>query len=226
MNYPHIVSVSGPSLSGKSELVSRLKDLGAIELVSHTTRPKRGSEIEGVHYNFVTPEEYKILKDNNQFVQVSDLNGYQYGMSVDAINKYVDKNVPLLWVIQPKSIPQIEKNLEDKPNWNLTKVLVFNEPKVLVVRLLDRFKNDDNADSENYAGRFLSLITEELPNWITPEEQKKYDKVIKNFGPENEKEVLLELIGNKSPLYTTHSEFCDHAMNLIANQTKKLHKKM
>lgn len=215
---PHILSVSGPSLSGKTELVKRMKDLGAIELISHTTRPRRGHEIDGVHYNFVTPEQFQTLVDQDEMVQVSHFNGYMYGMSSQEVNEQSKQNAPLLWVITPESIPQIEKQVEKNPHWTLTKVLVFNDPEVLVVRLLDRFKNDTESDNNNYAKRMLSLIVHELPNWTSEQAQKKYNLIIKNFGADNEKEVLFDLIHEHSAIYQTHPQFCNNANLLLESK--------
>lgn len=224
---PHIISVSGPSLSGKTELVKRLKDLGAIELVSHTTRPRRtpenNPEIDGVHYNFVTEEQFNQLVKDDAMVQTSKFNGYQYGMSAVEVNKQSLKNAPLLWVILPESIPQIEKQVKKNAGWTLTKTLVFNEPEVLVGRLLERFKHDTESDNNNYSKRLLSLITVELPQWTTEKAQKAYDVVIKNFGADNEKEVIAEFLNQDSPIYKTHPDFCEQAVAKLS--AKKLRMK-
>jgi guanylate kinase len=219
---PHIISISGPSLSGKTELVKRIKDVGAIELVSHTTRPRRGHEIDGVHYNFVTPEQFEEIVKHDGMLQTSNFNGNWYGMSAKEVQKQSNSNVPLLWVVTPESIAQIESQVEKNPAWTLTKVLVFNEPEVLVERLLERFKNDTESDNNNYAKRLLSLITKELPEWTTVEAQKKYDKIIKNFGANNEKEVVEQFLNEKSPLHITHPEFCQKALKQLHKKSKTL----
>lgn len=224
---PHIISISGPSLSGKTELVKRMKDLGAIELVSHTTRPRRGNEVDGVHYNFVTLEEFEQLVKDGAMVQTSmhpEVNGHMYGMSAVEVNKQSLQNAPLLWVITPKSIPQIEQQIAKNADWTLTKVLVFNEPEVLVERLLERFKNDSESDNNNYAKRFLSLITKELPEWTTEQAQKNYDVVIKNFGADNEKEVLYQLVSDNSRINPTHPQFCANAIEKIYHSASKKNK--
>lgn len=219
---PHIFSISGPSLSGKTELVNRLKLLGAVELISHTTRPQRTGEINGVHYNFVSPEEFKALENADKMVQVSPFNGFMYGMSAAEVETKSTHGAPLLWVVLPKSIPQIQKQVEKNPTWSLTKVLIFNELPVLVGRLLERYKNDVNADTENYANRTISVIVEEYPEWTNKEAMKQYQKIITNFSAENEKDVVSSFFTPDSRLAKTHPDFCNTALETLFPNNKKL----
>ena len=55
--------ISAPSGSGKSTLVSQLRTLVAgLEFsVSYTTRPPRGSEVDGEAYHFTTREEFERM---------------------------------------------------------------------------------------------------------------------------------------------------------------------
>ena len=55
--------VSAPSGTGKTTVCRGLveRDPGIEFSVSHTTRPQRASEQEGVHYYFVTRTEFERL---------------------------------------------------------------------------------------------------------------------------------------------------------------------
>lgn len=91
----------------------------------------------------------------------------------------------------------------------------------MVERLLERFKNDTESDNNNYAKRLLSLITHELPNWTSEKSQQNYDVIIKNFGADNEKEVLYELVSDSSRINPTHPDFCVNAIEKIYNNSNK-----
>ena len=79
-----VVVLSGPSGSGKSTVVDRLVNEAPVRLikaVSATTRPARAKETEGRDYYFLSDEEFRRRKDNNEFVEWAEVfsSGYWYG---------------------------------------------------------------------------------------------------------------------------------------------------
>lgn len=79
---PVLLIVSGPSGSGKDTLVSELRRLEP-ELaysVSVTTRSRRRpAEIDGVHYHFVTTEEFQRLAAAGEFLETREYADNWYG---------------------------------------------------------------------------------------------------------------------------------------------------
>ncbi len=75
--------VSAPAGTGKTTLVQMLVQEFpcVVESVSFTTRQKRPGEISGVHYNFVSNEEFERKISNNEFLEYVKLYGYYYGTS-------------------------------------------------------------------------------------------------------------------------------------------------
>ncbi len=78
-----IFVVSGPSGCGKSTLIGRvLADIGGLRFsVSHTTRPKRGAEVEGRDYHFVSRETFDAMIEEKAFVEWAEVHGHRYGTS-------------------------------------------------------------------------------------------------------------------------------------------------
>ncbi len=78
-----IFVVSGPSGCGKSTLIGRvLADIGGLRFsVSHTTRPKRGTEVEGRDYHFVSREAFDAMVKAKAFVEWAEVHGHRYGTS-------------------------------------------------------------------------------------------------------------------------------------------------
>ena len=77
-----LIIVSGPSGSGKSTLIERLLAMGAWPLrlsVSVTTRPKRPSEQDGVHYHFWTREQFDREVQAGGFLEWAEVHGNYYG---------------------------------------------------------------------------------------------------------------------------------------------------
>jgi THO complex subunit 1 len=78
------IVISGPSGVGKGTLVSMLlKKHGRVlgKKASHTTRPPREGEVHSTHYFFVTKEEYDQIRDSDDFLELNNFNGNDYGTS-------------------------------------------------------------------------------------------------------------------------------------------------
>ncbi|MCU0611153.1 MAG: guanylate kinase [Candidatus Eisenbacteria bacterium] len=79
---PFPVVISAPSGTGKTTVVSRLArqhpELFHVS-VSATTRARRGNEVDGVHYHFVTQEEFTRLIDAGLLLEWALVFGRHYG---------------------------------------------------------------------------------------------------------------------------------------------------
>ena len=77
-----MIVLVGASASGKTEIAKTLfRDFRIKKAVTHTTRPMRVGEVDGVDYHFVTKEEFLRLKDLDAFVETTCYNGNYYGCS-------------------------------------------------------------------------------------------------------------------------------------------------
>ncbi|UCH77757.1 MAG: guanylate kinase [Candidatus Coatesbacteria bacterium] len=74
---------SGPSGAGKSTVCRALLEsvAGLVFSVSHTTRPPRAGEEEGLHYHFVSDEEFDRIKREGGFIEFALVHGHWYGTS-------------------------------------------------------------------------------------------------------------------------------------------------
>jgi guanylate kinase len=79
----NIIVISGPSGSGKTTLIARLMELHPeiIFSTSHTTRPRRGREVNGKAYHFIPEMEFLEMVENDQFVEWAKVYGNYYGTS-------------------------------------------------------------------------------------------------------------------------------------------------
>ncbi len=75
--------ISGPSGCGKSTLIREVRraDRGLGFSISHTTRPPRPSEKDGVHYHFVTQAAFERMARAGRFVEWARVHGHLYGTS-------------------------------------------------------------------------------------------------------------------------------------------------
>jgi len=79
-----IIVVTGPSGCGKSTLIRRaLKRTEGLSFsVSHTTRPPRGSEVNGREYHFVSLTRFLGMVKAGRFVEWAVVHGHHYGTSL------------------------------------------------------------------------------------------------------------------------------------------------
>jgi len=78
-----LIVLTGPSGCGKSTILRHvLKDLRNVRFsVSHTTRPRRPSEVEGRDYYFIPTTEFRRMAARNQFLEWAEVHGHYYGTS-------------------------------------------------------------------------------------------------------------------------------------------------
>ena len=68
-----ILILCGKSASGKDTILNDLvKDKFVQKIISHTTRPKRGNESNGVDYFFVSDEYFKDMMNQGKFFQTRE----------------------------------------------------------------------------------------------------------------------------------------------------------
>ena len=78
-----LLVLTAPSGTGKSSLLRALlaKEAGLRFSVSHTTRPARTGETDGVDYHFVDREMFERIRDQGGFVEWAEVHGRLYGTS-------------------------------------------------------------------------------------------------------------------------------------------------
>ncbi|MEJ2564849.1 MAG: guanylate kinase [Gammaproteobacteria bacterium] len=81
--------ISAPSGAGKTSLVRALltKEPGLALSVSHTTRPMRPGEQQGVHYHFVSPERFHAMIEEGAFLEYARVFDNFYGTSKAAVSQ-------------------------------------------------------------------------------------------------------------------------------------------
>jgi guanylate kinase len=82
-----LIILSAPSGAGKTSLYRALLERtdGVVASVSHTTRPARPGEENGVDYHFVTAEEFDRLVAEGAFLEHARVFDRQYGTSRAAV---------------------------------------------------------------------------------------------------------------------------------------------
>jgi guanylate kinase len=81
------VVVAAPSGTGKTTVCRQVvaRDGRIVFSVSHTTRPRRPSEVDGVDYHFVSEAEFQRLIREGAFLEWAEYNGNHYGTSFGSL---------------------------------------------------------------------------------------------------------------------------------------------
>ena len=133
--------IAAPSGCGKTSLVEALikKTKNLCVSVSHTTRPPRLDEVNGINYYFVSINEFEEMIKNNAFVEHAMVFDNHYGSSSQLIREKLDEGVNVILEIDWQGARQVKENM---PN----SVSIFILPpskEALLGRLQQRAQDND-----------------------------------------------------------------------------------
>jgi len=99
----HLYVIAAPSGTGKTSLVNALvNNLNDITVsISHTTRPKRPNEVDGVNYHFIDKAQFEQMIANDDFLEHARVFENLYGTSkswvMDTLAKGQDVILEIDW---------------------------------------------------------------------------------------------------------------------------------
>ena len=109
-----IFVVSGPSGVGKGTVLNEVMKLidGATVSVSATTRKPRAGEIDGVHYHFVTSEQFeKMIEEDGLYEYVRAL-GCCYGTPKQAVLDLLNQGQDVILEIETIGAEKVRKRAD------------------------------------------------------------------------------------------------------------------
>jgi guanylate kinase len=164
-NFP--VVVAAPSGTGKTTVCRAVVERDpAIEFsVSHTTRPKRPMETDGVDYHFVSAKEFERLVGEGAFLEWAVYNGNRYGTSWAAIDEPLRRGRDVLLEIEVQGARQVRERRADAR-------FVFLLPPALAT-LRERLEQRGSDDPAAIAKR-LEIARREI------EEGARFDYAVVN----------------------------------------------
>ena len=162
-----MVILSSPSGVGKTTLTKKIQQkYPSFKIsVSHTTRPPRSNEVNGVDYHFVSMEKFKELIKQKKFYEYAEIFENYYGTLKDNVDQTIIDN-DIIFDIDWQGTKQLSKF----KNLKLIKIyLITDSKKELKNRLI---KRDQNSEEE--IKKRFSAFDEDIKHW------NDYDYIVIN----------------------------------------------
>lgn len=149
-----LVLYTGSSGVGKGTIMAELlKRDPSIKLsVSNTTRDPREGEIDGVHYNFVTKEQFEELIDSNGYLEYAKYCDNYYGTPKKQVEDLLDEGYNVFLEIEVQGGLQILEKYPDvlsifilPPSMEVLEKRLRNrgtEKEEVILKRLDEAKNE------------------------------------------------------------------------------------
>jgi len=146
--------ISAPSGAGKTSLVAEMlkNDAKLGVSISHTTRPMREGEQDGVNYHFVSRDEFEAMIARGDFLEHADVFGNYYGTSQVWVRETLARGEDVILEIDWQGAEQVRRLIPEC-------VSIFIVPpsaEVLRERLTGR-----GTDAPDVVERRLREATEE-----------------------------------------------------------------
>lgn len=165
-----LIVISGPSGTGKGTLCDRLikTDENITFSISATTRRPRETEKDGVHYNFMTDDQFDKLLQEDNFLEYAVVHDHRYGTPKKPVLEALEQGKDILLDIDTQGALSVMEQIKDC-------VSIFILPPTfssLRSRLHTRNTDDEaeikkrlnnaRAEIEKYVHYDYALINDEL----------------------------------------------------------------
>ena len=164
-----ILILSSPSGAGKTTLTRMLLQDKALDLtlsVSVTTRPRRSSEVDGVHYQFIDRHQYDLMKQGGDLLEAAEVHGNGYGTPRRPVEEALGRGHDMLFDIDWQGARQVREAL----GGDVVSVFILPPSMKELRSRLERRAEDSASTIE----KRLENAKREIERW------KLYDYVVVN----------------------------------------------
>jgi guanylate kinase len=161
--------LSSPSGAGKTTLTRDLlqdRELDLTLSIPITTRQRRTSEVDGIHYRFVSQEDFEKLRAQDDLLEWAEVHGNFYGTPKSPVQKVLAQGRDMLFDIDYQGTQQVRK----KAGADTVTIFIL-PPSMRELRARLERRAEDSAD---VISKRLDNARHEIERW------KMYDYVIVN----------------------------------------------
>lgn len=185
-NKAKLIIFTGPSGVGKGTMLAdffKRVDNNIIYSVSCTTRKPRDGEINGMHYFFISKEEFEDLIEKDEFLEWANYSGNYYGTNKKFVEEKLRNGKSVLLEIELQGALKVMKSCPDA-------VTIFIKPPTFE-ELEKRLRGRHSEDEQSILKR-LEASKEELKN------ANKFHYVIENDIVKKAVDELIEIYNKET----------------------------
>ncbi|MBL9187947.1 MAG: AAA family ATPase [Opitutaceae bacterium] len=191
MSAPVLLVIAGPAGSGKSTLCDRLvaERPEFSRVVTTTTRAPRAGEINGVHYHFFSPSEFRRRVAAGEFLEWAQVHGDRddrlYGTLKSSVLEPLAAGRDLVMSIDVQGVESLRRvaRMDERLRRAMTTIFIVVDHERLVARMRERAKDHDDE-----IARRLATAEAEL------REAAKFDERIESHTRDEDFAALLAIV--------------------------------
>lgn len=141
MNSACLFTISAPSGAGKTSLIKALlakKPASIVVSVSHSTRPKRPGETDGVDYHFVGVEKFESMVREDLFIEHAKVFDNYYGTAKASVKGLLDSGRHVILEIDWQGARQVKQAMPET-----TGIFILPPSRAALERRLTERGTDD-----------------------------------------------------------------------------------
>jgi guanylate kinase len=164
-----VLILSSPSGAGKTTLTRMMlqdRDLDLTLSISVTTRARRSSEVDGIHYRFIGEKQFIAARDAGELLEWAEVHGNYYGTPRAPVEAILAQGRDCLFDIDYQGTRQVR----EKMNADTVSVFILPPSMQELRARLERRAEDSRETIE----KRLDNARKEIARW------KEYDYVIIN----------------------------------------------
>jgi guanylate kinase len=164
-----ILILSSPSGAGKTTLTRMLLQDKALDLtlsISVTTRARRSSEADGIHYHFISRHQFDVLKGAGDLLESAEVHGSFYGTPRAPVEEVLADGRDMLFDIDWQGAQQVREALGP----DVVSIFILPPSMAELRARLDRRAEDSAATID----KRLDNAKREIERW------RQYDYVVVN----------------------------------------------
>jgi guanylate kinase len=181
--------LSSPSGAGKTTLTRMLLQTKALDLtlsISVTTRPRRSSEVDGIHYSFITKKQFEAMRDGGELLEWAEVHGNFYGTPRELVEQVLAEGRDVLFDIDYQGTQQVKA----KAGEDVVTIFILPPSMQELQARLERRAEDSRDTIE----KRLANARKEIGRWelydyvlVNDDLQKSFDELLAILAAERHK---------------------------------------